>query len=123
MAESPVTYDYNSTYKTMQATTHKKFKYGLYPAQIQTPQRHNQARKRYDECFYVVAVPTEDVHSGAANMQLKCRQYVAILSLLCLHTVSITTSHGFYAVFILPIYKPHNDHQWSLENHFVLVTY
>lgn len=117
MAESPVTYDYNSTYKTMQALTHKKFKYGLYLAQIQTPQRHNQARKRYGRCLYVVTVATEGAHNGAAVVALVCHHFVTVLLLLCLSDDTILSLHCPSMASMLFAYDPHNVRTWSLENH------
>lgn len=91
MAESPVIYDYNSSYKTMQALIHEKFKYGLYTAQMQTPQRHYQVQERHKECLYMVTITTEGAHNGAARVALVWRCYVTILSLHCHYYVPLVT--------------------------------
>ena len=48
----------------------------------------------------MVTVPTEDVHSGATNMQLKCRHTVTIVSLHCLYNDITQFPYGLYTVHI-----------------------
>ena len=43
VAESPVIYDYNSSYIYAQVFNHNKYKYSLYPAQIHNIYRHKHA--------------------------------------------------------------------------------